>query len=135
MSAQDGLQPRQFTLKHEGFAHTTYEPDEVNQYAEPYHSTHPVEGSIEQGSHMLVAHTGNGRALGHMTWDKGVVKTIDVNKNWQHRGMGTQMWEKANQITPGLKHSDNRTDAGEGFAASVGGPKPERVQDHSEWYQ
>ena len=48
-------------------------------------------------------------------------------------GMATQMYNRAKEITPGLRHSDNRTDAGQGWAKSVGGPLPERVQDHPEW--
>lgn len=82
---------------------------------------------------MLTALAGNNRPLGHMTWDKGVVKGVHVNESQQHKGIATQMWEHANKITPGLSHSSNRSDQGNAWAKKVGGPLPERVQDHPEW--
>ena len=96
--------------------------------------TNWVDTDPAQGHHMLTALAPNNRTVGWMHWDKGVVRKIDVNDSWQRSGLGRRMWERASEITPGLSHSDNRTDEGQGFAKAVGGPLPERVQDHPEWF-
>lgn len=103
MSASENLSPRQFRMQHV--------------------SANDTPG----GDHMLMAHGGNGRRLGLMTWDQGTVQSVTVKPNWQHQGIATQMWNRANEITPGLSHSGNRSDAGEGWSSAVGGPRPERT--------
>ena len=97
--------------------------------------TNWVDTDPAQGHHMLTALAPNNRTVGWMHWDKGVIRKIDVNDNWKRSGLGRRMWERASEITPGLSHSDNRTDEGQGFAKAVGGPLPERVQDHPEWFR
>ena len=94
-----------------------------------------VDTDPAQGHHMLTALAPNNRTVGWMHWDKGVVRKIDVSDNWQRSGLGRRMWEHASTITPGLSHSDNRTEEGQGFAKAVGGPLPERMQDHPEWFR
>jgi hypothetical protein len=132
MSASDHLNDKQFKMTHmpdigrwvdEGGNPQT---DGVDFY--PHHWDESPE-TITNGRHLLQAHTGNGVKLGSLSWNKGVVSNVNVNEGWQHRGMATQMWKKANEITPGLSHSGNRTDAGEGWASKVGGHKPPRWQD------
>lgn len=112
MTAQENLNPRQFRLTHM-----------------------TVDDDNPMGSHMLMAHRGNQHILGMLSWKNGVVQNVTVQPAWEHQGIATQMWEKANEITPGLRHSDNRTDPGNDWAKKVGGPLPERVQDHPEWYE
>jgi hypothetical protein len=138
MTATDNISPMQFKLKHEGHGQYTHEPDVPNRYAgqydshgDEYVSRHPVEGPLSEGSHMITAHVGKGRgkARGILTWDRGVIQKVDVDDDMQHKGMATQMYEHAKTITPGLAHSNNRTDAGEGWAKAVGGPRPPRMQD------
>lgn len=105
MSASDHL-GQQFRLSHTDFSHEDRE------------------------SHMLEAHTGNGRKLGVMTWKDGMVGSVSVKPAWQRQGMATQMWNRASEITPGLSHSGNRSDEGNAWAQKVGGPLPPRMQDH-----
>jgi hypothetical protein len=61
-----------------------------------------------------------------------VIKSVDVSERWQHKGMATQMFRAAQGITPGLSHSNNRTEKGNAWAKAVGGPLPPRMQDNPE---
>jgi hypothetical protein len=134
MVASDNISPHQFKLKHESYGGGHWEDASGQSEAskgEPIVPVNYVEHPVSQGSHMITAHAGKGtgKALGMLTWTKGVIQKISVNENQQHKGMATQMYEHAKTITPGLAHSNNRTDAGEGWAKAVGGPRPPRMQD------
>jgi hypothetical protein len=138
MSADDrhNLSGSQFRLHHENFGGGHWEDAEPND-EHPYAHKDYVEHAPADQSHMLWASTGNNRPLGHMTWDQGVINKVEVYDpaKWGNRGMATQMYQKAQEITPGLKHSDNRSEMGENWARKVGGKRPERMQDHPEWFE
>lgn len=136
MSAQDNISGVQFKIHHESFGggHWDDAPENADQ---PYAHKEYVEHPPEQQSHMITASTGNNKPLGHLTWDKGTIQNVEVYDpgKWGRKGMATQMYQKAREITPDLKHSDNRTPMGEQWASKVGGDKPERMQDHPEWFR
>jgi Vilmaviridae nuclease len=71
------------------------------------------------------------REVGSLVWTgSGKVHDIEVRPDRQRKGIGTHLWQQAQQATSGqLSHSPDRTDAGEAFARSVGGTTPPR----SDW--
>ena len=71
------------------------------------------------------------REVGSLVWDStGKVHDIDVLPDRQRMGIGTVLWQQAQQAAGGsVRHSDDRTEAGERFARSVGGTIPSR----SDW--
>lgn len=71
------------------------------------------------------------REVGVLVWtSSGKIHDIDVQPDRQRRGIATAMWQQAQQATGGkLHHSQDRTDAGERFARSIGGTIPPR----SDW--
>jgi hypothetical protein len=134
MSAHDNMSPGQFKLKHQSFGGGHWEDEHGQSEASsggPIVPKDYVEHPVSQQSHMITAHAGKGtgKALGMLTWTKGVIQKIDVNENKQRQGIATQMYEHAKTITPGLAHSNNRTDMGDAWSKSVGGPRPPRMQD------
>ena len=79
-------------------------------------------------NHNLVAKNSEGKHLGSIKWNgrTGRVNLISVNEDYQGLGVGTSLWERANQLsemhgTPTLRHSDDRTIAGDAWAQKVGG--------------
>lgn len=90
---------------------------------------HTIDDGNPNGHHMIEASTGNNRTLGVLTWSNGKIDNVSVKPKWERQGMATQMYQKALEITPRLRHSANRTDAGEGWAQKVGGIIPPRMQD------
>lgn len=136
MSAQDNLGP-QFRMHVENYGGGEWKEGFPADEHHPYEHPHYIERPVEEQSHMVWASTGNNKALGHMTWDKGVVNAVEVynTDRWGRKGMATQMWNRAREITPNLRHSSNRSDMGNAWAKKVGGELPERVQDHPEWYK
>lgn len=71
---------------------------------------------------------------GHITWfdDTGVVAGIKVHPDLRRRGLATELWNRARQITPHLQHDDpeNRTDDGKAWTSTTAtradsGPVPE----------
>lgn len=134
MAASDHLNGHQFRLHHDPPLVTGhYEDDPEGEYPGKQRW---VDEDPATGHHILSASTGNNKPLGLMTWNKGVVGNVEVfdPDKWGRRGMATQMWQKANEITPGLRHSNNRSDMGDAWVKKVGGQAPERMQDHPEWF-
>lgn len=129
MSAQDHL-GTQFKMHHTPSLGGHWEKDESQMSNLRWQDDPP-----SAGRHMIEASTGNNKPLGVLTWNDSTISKVQVAEKWQHKGMATQMYNKAKEFTPDLKHSDNRTDAGDAWAKSTGDPVPERVQDHPEWYR
>lgn len=71
---------------------------------------------------------GDGIEVGSMVWHgrtHGVIST-DVKLNYRRLGIATAMWEWSQEMRPKAKHSTDRTDDGDAWARSVGGPLPRR---------
>lgn len=72
-----------------------------------------------------------GGEAGAINWENGhdgpVVGDINVREKFQGRGIGRQLWQQAQKATGGsIRHSANRTEAGDAFARKVGGVVPAR---------
>jgi hypothetical protein len=78
--------------------------------------------------HVLVAHHPDGddtpwsKYAGHITWfqDEPEVAGINVAHGFQRKGLATELWKRANQITPGLEHSKDLTSDGKNWISSLG---------------
>lgn len=88
------------------------------------HSTGP-------GHHQITA-VHNGDTVGWLQWHDdspsehfrpGEITALGVNDSYQRQGVATRMHQEANRIAP-VVHSARRTQAGESFAAHVGGEVP-----------
>jgi hypothetical protein len=68
--------------------------------------------------------------VGHLSWDRKQVVNIEVNEPRQ--GIGTALWHEGQRLAsenrriPAPKHSAYRTNSGDAWAKSVGGPLPRR---------
>lgn len=80
--------------------------------------------------HFVQAVSPSGEIMGTLNWygTTGMVASIDVEPQYRRQGISTAMWEHAQQFSPKPKHSADRTDDGDAWARSVGGPLPRRVQ-------
>lgn len=67
--------------------------------------------------------------VGEMVWlgRTGEVWGIEVDPAYRRRGLATAMLEFAQEAPKKPKHSNQRTDDGEAWARSVGGPVPRRL--------
>lgn len=63
---------------------------------------------------------------GHIFWqhDSGEVTAIEVNEACQRKGVASELWNRAKEITPHLKHSDNQTDDGKAWASTTAAKEP-----------
>ena len=75
----------------------------------------------------------NGRAVGSLHWNGdpasehyGVAMLIDVEPEFQRKGIATQLWKHAQSLTPAIHQGPTRTPEGAAWARTV---SPE--QDHS----
>jgi ribosomal protein S18 acetylase RimI-like enzyme len=69
--------------------------------------------------------------IGHITWwnDDGEVTDINVHPKFQRRGLATELWRRAREIQPDLRHSDNQTDAGKAWAPRVSSKQTETLDE------
>jgi GNAT superfamily N-acetyltransferase len=88
-------------------------------------------GDTKGGTHHLVAKNSDGTTLGRMSWDgsSGRVSRIAVDEDFQGLGVATSLWDRAHKLAemghaPAPKHSNDRTLAGDAWAAKVGGKRP-----------
>lgn len=83
--------------------------------------------------HVVQAHLGESE-LGIMTWGSKGVRYIGVEPEHRRQGIATKLWEHGHSVAaenrrvPAPKHSADRTNDGDAWAKSVGGPLPRRVQ-------
>ncbi len=82
-----------------------------------------------QPQHKIVAHTPEGHVAGFMEWHAKTheVQGVTVHPEHQRQGLATAMWNMGQGVSPRPKHSADRTDAGEAWSKSVGGPRPRRL--------
>lgn len=78
--------------------------------------------------HSLSATNSEGMHLGDIKWNgkTGRVNMVYVHPDYRGLGVGTSLWERANNLskmhgTPMLQHSSDRTIAGDAWARTVGG--------------
>jgi hypothetical protein len=109
MAAVDNIHPTQF-----GDVTLSHNPDaNVGGYA-----AHTITATL--GEHKV----------GQLKWRKstGEIHAIDVGNQIRHQGIATAMYNMGKSIPgKGPTHSDDRTDAGEGWAKAVGGRRPKRL--------
>lgn len=84
---------------------------------EAHHPEHGIVGEIA-----IRARAGGGRPAGH-------VDDVSVDDQYQRRGVGTALWNHANELAdkkliPRPKHSPQRTYPGDQWARKVGGKLP-----------
>jgi GNAT superfamily N-acetyltransferase len=72
--------------------------------------------------HQILLHH-EGEQVGDMEWygKKGTIHHVNVDEDHSRKGLATAMWMKRPPI-----HSADRTDHGDAWAKSVGGPRPRR---------
>jgi GNAT superfamily N-acetyltransferase len=78
-------------------------------------------------------HVSNSKDIvGHLQWEHTIgakITSVWVRPDYQHRGIATEMYKQASDsVGYPLAHDRTRTDAGEGWAQSVGGKIPKRVR-------
>lgn len=91
---------------------------------------HPAQFSVSgtDTEHGVLAKRG-GDVVGHLLWDKQSGRVSDVHVEEAHRlqGIGKGMWNYAQDFSVPPRHSEDRSDDGDGFAKRVGGPLPPRT--------
>jgi hypothetical protein len=81
--------------------------------------------------HRVQASSG-GSHLGEMIWSGKGIRNIMTTPGQERRGVATRMWNEGHRLAeenakiPKPKHSTERTNAGDAWARSVGGPLPRR---------
>lgn len=83
------------------------------------------------GRHVIEAHHPEDGRVGRMEWmgrPPYAIHNITVEPEHQRRGLATAMWNWAQEnARPKPRHSEQRTDAGDAWARSVGGRLPRRT--------
>lgn len=83
-------------------------------------------------SHQIRALSQHGGEMGTMIWNSKGIRNIGTTPGMERRGIATAMWNEghrvaaANRRVPAPKHSNQRTNAGDAWARSVGGSLPRR---------
>lgn len=92
--------------------------------------THEYTGA-RGGRHVIEAHHPEDGRAGRMEWmgrPPYAIHNITVEPEHQRRGLATAMWNWAQEnARPKPRHSEQRTDAGDAWARSVGGRLPRRT--------
>jgi len=74
------------------------------------HESLPEEGTVGGAYH------GPGFAGEIHWWDDGEMEGVHVRPDLRRRGVATELWNRARQITPQLRHSRSQTSAGHAWA-------------------
>jgi GNAT superfamily N-acetyltransferase len=109
-----------YNVSYEGPIYSSLYGDGKNSETLSVRATHPEHGDV-----------------GHFYWHPrtGKIKDVLVHGEHQGKGIATQMYAVAQQVAsttkgvPAPQHSQNRTDAGDAWANSVGGTLPRRKKD------
>lgn len=89
------------------------------------------ETGLSTSLHRVTAMQGE-RQVGTMSWRRGKIDNIEVDPEFQRKGIATELWNRghqeaaANRSVAKPTHSPDRTDAGDAWAKSVGGRLPRR---------
>jgi GNAT superfamily N-acetyltransferase len=92
------------------------------------HETH-LDGRLH---HMIAEHPDAphqemwGNHVGRITWwgNDGEVANLHVEPQYQRRGVATELWNRAKQVQPDLKHSDEQTEEGQAWAHTTASYTP-----------
>lgn len=106
-----------YNISYEGPIYSSLYGDGQNSETLSVRATHPEHGDV-----------------GHLYWHPrtGIIRDVLVMGQHQGKGIATQMLRVAQQTAestkgvPMPKHSQDRTDAGDAWAKSVGGKLPRR---------
>lgn len=81
----------------------------------------PSWGKPEDLNHSLHAYTPEGTHVGEMTWfgDDGMIRDINVEPEYQRRGVATELLRRAREIHPYVHHSTALTDDGRAWRNTV----------------
>jgi GNAT superfamily N-acetyltransferase len=89
------------------------------------------EPDIDANTGMIEARTAaRGNYVGHILWDtspgpsQGMVTHIFTRPGHRHRGVATEMYNRAKAADPAVRHSNVRTPKGDKWAASTGDYMP-----------
>lgn len=104
--------------------------DQGQQFSVDY-AFKPASGRY--GSHTITASVG-GNDIGLLSWHpkSGRVMEVNVDASYRRQGIASRMWDEAHRAAARSTrvvrpmHSDDRTDAGDAWARSVGGTLPRR---------
>lgn len=82
--------------------------------------------------HVITAYVGSTKA-GEMEWygRTGEIYGIEVEPEYRRQGLATAMWDFAQDAPKKPQHSNQRTNDGEAWSKSVGGPRPRRLHASS----
>lgn len=98
-----------------------------------HESLHPIQFKYDKVAmggkpwHRVTAYRGD-TEVGQMDWTSKGIRNINATPKRQ--GVGTALWQEGhrlaseNQRIPAPRHSSDRTNAGDAWAKSVGGPLP-----------
>jgi ribosomal protein S18 acetylase RimI-like enzyme len=98
-----------------------------------------IDYEFTQGEPDLMHHhvqaTHEGKPVGYIEWHhkNGLVTGVEVTPEYRRRGVATELWNQAHKAAsstrgvPRPRHSSDRTDSGDSWAKSVGGPVPRRL--------
>lgn len=79
---------------------------------DPKHELHRVEAKTD------------GRSVGFLEWNsapifRGAVSHIEVEPEYQRRGIATSMWHAAQRTGVPIRHASGRTESGESWVRSL----------------
>lgn len=76
---------------------------------------------------------------GHIRWwgDTGTISTIRVHPDYQRRGLATELFRRAQEVTPNIHHSDALSEQGKDWKRSLASSDGDRwvtcAQGHEHW--
>lgn len=152
---QEGLWAQLVRLKHnanQGTYDEGYEPEEWSNtpHMAGAHGDLPEGITFEHKTPMRGLHTlyarhpdapenkDYGPHLGRMAWwGNGEIANVAVHPDYQRRGLASELFRRAKQITPDLHHSDILTDEGDAWAKKTASSDSDRWvqcdQGHTHW--
>jgi len=90
----------------------------------------PGVPSMDGGDYheVIALHPETGEKMGHLTWDSDFVEHVYTMPSFRRQGVATKMWNYAQGIAqqgkaPVPKHSPIKSESGQKWAESVGGPE------------
>lgn len=73
--------------------------------------------------------------ISEMVWDKdGTITSMGVHPEHRRKGVASAMWSHARGMGVPLRHSSERSDAGDAWARSIGGNLPERTSSPHSYF-
>lgn len=123
-----------------GVSWDSHDGPQHHTFAEPITKRAGANGDLPEGltfrhetvldgrlHHMIAEHPDAphqeqwGNHVGRITWWKGdgEVANLHVEPQYQRRGVATELWNRAKQIQPDLKHSEDQTEEGSAWARTT----------------